>query len=322
MRDVFQTMKDNGKEFRNLCRMKTHYKHIQSSARLFAMNVAMFAIVLSVLSLSPVSGQTTNRPRSGGTALYESGAASGIVEKVRSGSQGVIAELLVKSGDAVKKGQILAHTELDSTKYQLDLAQHTFESKASVDAARDQAEAWTATRAETELGVRQHKVDRTHLDWALAMEKMYRAVYDQQLELKDSQQIQYAYWKDQYEKRFFRAPVDGVISDVLVDIGKPVNTGTHAFTIRNDGGYTLPVPAPALLADAAATQGSVPVRAADGKTVTRATVDGVTDDPLKTGWKIIRLLIQTSDFPASIRAKLNGMKFDVLLPQVAQQTVR
>jgi len=315
-------MKDSEWKTRNVGRMKTHYKHIQFSLRLLEMNVAMVAIVLTFLFQNQVTGQTPYRTQQGDMALYESGAASGIVEKVRSGAQGVIVDVLVKPGDSVKKGQILAHTELDSTKYQLDLAQHAFESKASVDAARDQAEAWTATRAETEVDVRQHKVDRTHLDWALAMEKMYHAVYDQQMETKDTQQIQYAYWKDQYEKRFFRAPVDGVISEVLVDIGKPVNIGTHAFTIRNDGGYALPVPAPALLADAAASRGSVPVRAADGKTVTRATVDGVSDDPVKAGWKIIRLLIQTSDFPATIRAKLDGMKFDVLLPSVVQQTGR
>ena len=315
-------MKDSSRGIRNKGRMKTPYKHIKSSVQLPEMNVAMVAIVLSFLFQNPVSGQTSYRTHPGSTALYESGAASSIVEKVRSGAQGVIVDVLVKPGDAVKKGQILAHTELDATKLQLDLAQHAYESKASVDAARDQAEAWTATREETESAVRQHKVERAHLDWALAMEKMYHAVYDQQMESKDAQQIQYAYWKDQYEKRFFRAPVDGVISEVLVEIGKQVNIGTHAFTIRNDGGFSLPVPAPAQLADAAATQGSVPVRAADGKTVTRATVDGVSDDPVKAGWKIIRLLVQTSDFPATIRAKLDGMKFDVLLPQVAQQTIR
>jgi hypothetical protein len=55
----------------------------------------------------------------------------------------------------------------------------------------------------------------------------------------------------------------------------------------------------------------------DGKSVSSAKVDGVTDDPKTTGGKILRLLVHASDFPSLIRAKLKGMKFDVLLPEVA-----
>ena len=34
-----------------------------------------------------------------------------------------------------------------------------------------------------------------------------------------------------YEKRFFRAPVDGIVTEVLVEVGKPVTIATHVFTI-------------------------------------------------------------------------------------------
>ncbi len=290
--------------------------------RLFEMRITRVAFVLLVMCQGLACGQTPYRTQPGGMALYVSSAATGIVEKVRTGAPGVLVEILVKPGDLVRKGQILAHTDLDATKYQMDLAQHAAESKSTVDAARDQAEAWTATREETETAVRQHKAARSRLDWALAMEKMYRATYAAQVESKDAQQIQYGYWKEQYEKRFLRAPVDGVVSEILVEIGKPVNIATQVFTIRNDNSYAIPVQAPALLADAAVSHGTVPVRAADGKSVTRASVDSVTDDPLKAGWKIIRLFIQASDFPAGIRSKIAGMKFEVLLPQVAKQDAR
>ena len=44
-----------------------------------------------------------------------------------------------------------------------------------------------------------------------------------------------------YEKRFFRAPVDGIVTEVLVEVGKPVTIATHVFTIRNDDTFNIPV---------------------------------------------------------------------------------
>lgn len=249
--------------------------------------------------------------------LCESAGASRVVEKVRSQVQGVMMETYVKVGDAVKKGQLLGHAELDATKLQLDLAQHTMDAKANVESARNQAEAWAVTREETEDAVRRRKAEKSRLDWATAMEGMYRGTYEAQVEAEGLQRIQYEYWKQQYEKRFFRSPVDGVVSEVLIEVGKPLNFATHLFTIRNEDTFSIPVTVPAALADAAASQKDLPVRTADGKSVSQAQVDGVADDPRQAGSKIIRLLVHATDFPAAIRTKLMGMKFNVLLPQVA-----
>jgi hypothetical protein len=60
------------------------------------------------------------------------------------------------------------------------------------------------------------------------------------------------------------------------------------------------------------------VRASDGKSVARALVDSVIDDPRETGGKIVRLLIKAADFPVAMRPKLKGMKFEVLLPELAE----
>lgn len=266
--------------------------------------------------------QAPYQTKSGEMMLFQSAGASRVVEKVRSNTQGVMFAVFVKPGEPVRKGQLLGHTELDPTKLQLDLAQHTLNSKANVESAKSQAEAWTVTREETEEAVRRRKMDETRLDWAMAMEKMYQANYEVQLDAENLQQIQYGYWKEQYEKRFFRAPVDGVISEVVVDVGKPVNYATHVFTISNETTYALPVTVPADIAAAATSDETLPVRTADGKSVSRATVDRITDDPKSEGNKIIRLLIKAADFPASTRAKLMGMKFDVLLPQVAHNATR
>ena len=226
-------------------------------------------------------------------------------------------ETYVKVGDSIKKGQILGNTDLDATKLQLDLARHALEAKANVDSAKGQATAWSVAREETEEAVRKRKMEESRLEWAIAMEAMHRGNYDAQLEVEKLQAIQYEYWKDQYEKRFFRASVDGVVSEVLVELGKPVSIATHVFTIRNDDLLSIPVTVPAELADAASSHKTLPVRTADGKAVSHALVSSVTDDPRQTGSKILKLLVRASDFPTSIRAKLSGMKFGVLLPAVA-----
>ena len=223
----------------------------------------------------------------------------------------------MKVGDPVHKGDILGHTELDSTKLQLDLAKRALDAKANVDAAEGQAEAWTVTREETEEQVGRRKAEKTRLEWALAMEKMYRANYEVQLENENVQQVQYDYWKGQYEKRFFKAPVDGVVSEVVVEVGKNVNFATHVFTISNDSAFAVPVIVPAPLAAVVSPNDKLPVRSADGKSVNHARVDSVIDNPRSTGEKIIKLLIDAADFPATTRANLKGMKFDVLLPQTA-----
>lgn len=282
----------------------------------------MAAILLGCALISAANSQIPYPTQSGEMVLFESAGASRVVEKVRSGVQGVMATVVVKVGDTVKKGQVLGHTELDATKLQLDLARHTMESKANVESARSQAEAWTVAREETEDAVRRRKMEESRLEWALSMEKMYRANYELQLDAESAQTIQYDYWKEQYEKRFFRAPVDGVVSEVLVDVGKPVNFATHVFTISNESTYALPLSVPAEIAGAAVPNETLPVRSADGKSVTRALVDSVIDDPREAGRKIVKLLVKAADFPIATRAKLKGMKFDVLLPEVAQETGR
>jgi multidrug efflux pump subunit AcrA (membrane-fusion protein) len=129
--------------------------------------------------------------------------------------------------------------------------------------------------------------------------------------------IQHDYWKSQYDKRFLRAPVDGVVTEVLADVGRKVDLGAHVFTVSNENVYSIPVVVPAMLAVGTAPSQSLPVRASDGKSVTKAMVDSVIDDPRGAGKKIIRLLVKAADFPATIRPKLMGMKFDVLLPELA-----
>ena len=281
-----------------------------------------FPLTLALLAIACATPETARaqapfRTQAGEMMMFQSAGAARVVEKVRSETQGVMVEISVKPGDPVIKGQILGHLELDAVKLQLDLARHAMESKGSVEAARNQAEAWTVAREETAEAVRKRELNESRLQWATAMEKMYQSNYETQLETEKTQAIQYEYCQQQYDKHFLRAPVDGIVSEVVVEPGKSVTFATHVFTISNDDDFIIPVSVPAALAEAAVTKSSVPVRSSDGKSVSHARVDGVTDDPRTTGGKILRLLVHAADFPALVRAKLKGMKFDVLLPEVA-----
>jgi biotin carboxyl carrier protein len=285
-------------------------------------NQAIAIIVLGYAILGQGEAQIPYQTQAGEMMLFESAGAVRVVEKVRAASQGMMVEVFVKVGDPVRKGQILGHTELESTKLQLDLARQAMDSKANVDAAQSLADAWTVTREETQEAVRKRKSEESRLAWAIAMEKMYQAQYEAQLDAENTQRIQYEHWKCQYENRFFRAPVDGIVSEVLVEVGKPVNLASHVFTVSNENTYALPVTMPSQLASAAVLNETLHVRSADGKSVSAARIDSVTDDPRSAGRKIVRLLVRVADLSAVTRANLMGMKFDVLLPQIAQENRR
>ncbi len=255
--------------------------------------------------------------------IVESGTAARVSEKVRAGAAGVIVEISVRVGDKVKKGQVLGHTELPATKYQLDLARQALEDNTALNSAQGHAQAWEATRAETEEALRKRRVEKPRLDWATGMEQFHRGNYDAQVERKKVQRIQYEYWQEQYEARFFRAPVDGVVTQILHDLGKSVPVATHVFTISDDQSYLVPVTVPEEYAASAATNSTLPIRVSNGSHVARGLVNSIANDPKAPGKKIITLLVNEKDFPTAPRGDLSGSKFDVLLPQadsVVQET--
>jgi len=303
--------------------MKTTTHRFHSGRRLSGFRVVLAAIAVFVC-ISPVALEAQSilyKSRLGEKVIVESGGASQVAEKVRSAAPGTLMEVLVKVGDTVKKGQVLAHTELAATKYQLDMARVALENNATINAMQGQADAWTVTREETEEALRKRQVEKSRVEWAAGMEKFFRGSYEAQLEQKKVQRIQYEYWKEQYEAHFFRASVDGVVSEVLLDVGMPVGLATHVFTVGNEESYMIPVSVPAELASEVAPDGTLPVRASNGKHVGRGLVDSIMDDPKSPGKKIIKLLLNEREFPTETRDNFSGMKFDVLLPQneLAQQ---
>lgn len=297
--------------------MQTTNPHSFSGWRLSRVSLALAAIAFSsCLFSSHAVAQVSQRSK----VIVESGAASQVSEKVRAAAPGFLMAVLVKTGDTVKKGQVLGHMEIAPTKYQLDLARQTMENKASLRAFKALAEAWTATREETEEAVRRRSASDARLQWASNMERYHQGNYEAQLELKKIQRLNYEYWQQQYEARFFKAPVDGVVTDVLLDIGKKIECGTHVFSVGNEESYIVPVELPAALAATVSAGSGLPVRSVNGGDVARGLVQDILDNPGKAGGKIIRLLLRRSDFSPDGSSDLAGTKFDVLLPQAGKST--
>lgn len=279
------------------------------------LNVIQLVLAVVFITLPALQAQNAYRKSIDDKLIVESGQASQVAEKIRAESPGTLMALFVKVGDPVKKGQLLGHTELAATKLQYDLAKQAYENSANLDGMLGQADAWTATREETEAAVRKREASKTRLDWATGMEKFFRSSYDAQLEQKKVQKIQYDHWKEQYESRFFRAPADGYVTEVLVEIGKQVTLGMHVFTVENKKTYMVPVSVAADVADGIVPNETLPIRVAKGKHVTRGLVDSVKDDPGAPGRKIIRLLVDEMDVPYENTKENSELRFDVLLPK-------
>ncbi len=277
--------------------------------------ILLAACAAGFLFAGNASGEAPILPTADALLRFESGAAVRVVEKVRASRPGTVIEIYAKVGDTVKKGQVLGHTELDAVKLSRDIAQATMEAQGNVDEKFWLQKAWTIQREEAEEAVKRRQVPKTRLDWAISMEKMYEAQYRTQLETEDIQKIQYEYFTQEYEARFFRAPVEGVVSEFLVAVGQGVNFATHVATIKNDKQFSVPVTLPVSLADSAMRAGTLLVRSPNGRAMIRAVVDSMIDDPAAPGErKIAKLLINEADLPSIPGQKTEGVKFDVFVP--------
>jgi multidrug efflux pump subunit AcrA (membrane-fusion protein) len=298
--------------------MKTNHQRILDRNPLPGFQVVGLSALITIgLLSSPARALEIPDTKPADKVIVESGEATPVTEKVRSAAPGTLVAILVKPGDAVKKDQVLGHTELAATKYQLDLARHALENIAPLSAAEGQSDAWRATREETEEAVRKRKVEKSRLDWAVGMEKFHRGNYEAQLEQKKIQRIQYEYWQEQYEARFLRAPVDGVVTEVLLEPGKTIGYATHVFTVSNEQSYVVPVSVPAKFVRWILANSMLPIRSTHSQLVTRGRVDSIVDDPASPDKKIIRLLVSETDLPSGVDSNPTGMTFDVLLPQNA-----
>jgi RND family efflux transporter MFP subunit len=151
---------------------------------------------------------------SGGSRIrsFSGVAKAGVESKLSFRVAGVIEKLPVKVGDRVKAGQIIA--ELDPTDYELRVA----EAEAALQQARAQARNAAANFDRISALWENRNVSLNDLDAARAAHESARAA------LKSAEkQLEQARLQHEYTK--LKAPVDGAIADLMVEINENVKVG-------------------------------------------------------------------------------------------------
>lgn len=274
-----------------------------------------FCVVAGILSLAVPTDATelqTNQPAA--LTRVQSGAAEPVVEVIRAKRAGTLVALLVKPGDVVSKDQVLGHIELDAAKLSVDTARANLEATGTLDQMFWQYQALSVTRGEMEEAVRKRTAPKSRLQYALHMEKWAKAQFQAQQDLKKVQKINFEHYQNEYESRFFRAPIEGVVTEVKVAVGQAVGIGAVVFTVSNESRLSLPAALPVPAAVAAPQAGQVSLRAQPGPPTTiRTQVAGLGAPPSMPGVKnILHLRVNKSAVPVGVASK--ALKFEVLVP--------
>ena len=139
---------------------------------------------------------------------------------------GIIGQTFVEEGSAVRKGDPLVQLDVDLQQALLAIAEAGKEARGRVDAS--QAEVALRTQMLSALEdlrstghARQEELERARADLAIAQGQLTAAREQQQLK-----QLEYERIRVQIERRTIRAPLDGVVTQVLKHAGE--------FTAPND----------------------------------------------------------------------------------------
>ena len=202
------------------------------------------SIVMTIVCVA-VPSRGEERAPNNTVALAGSGSAvaAQVVEVVRAMRAGTMVELLVKPGDVVRKGQLLGNQEADQAKLNLDTARAALEAKGTLDQMFAQYQALTVSREEMEEAVHKRTAQKSRLRYAILMEDWARGQFEAQQDIKKVQKIYFDHYQNEYEARFFHAPVDGVIAEVKAVLGQAVGVGATVFTISCDSHRLSPVSA-------------------------------------------------------------------------------
>lgn len=193
---------------------------------------------------------------------------------------GTINEILVKSGDRVKKGQVLAQLDDDEQLILRDQAQVLLRS------AREKSESYKNLRSFSRLEV---------LDAQIAEETAQLALTNAELALK---------------RRSVVAPIDGIVGIVAINIGDNVTTTSNVVTIDNRSELLVDFWAPERFA--VQVKNGMPVEATSisrpGQTF-KGSVDAI-DNRVESASRTIRIRAKIPNGDDQLRA---GMSFGVTM---------
>lgn len=188
----------------------------------------------AALQSAGVSGTSSGIPRAASRrtdALDEPPAELNIIEPYRTinvaaEEVGTIQEILVREGDVVKQGQILARLNSTVLFAQLAIAEQNSQAQGRLEASlaelRLREHRFSQLRSlRTDGAARQEEVDRAESEVAIAQANVRTA-----REELESRRLECERIKAQIDSRSVKAPIDGVVVKMLKDVGEFVAPNT------------------------------------------------------------------------------------------------
>lgn len=144
------------------------------------------------------------------------------VLEIGSAADGIIEEVFVSRGDAVRKGDLIAMLESEAEKASLIYARERAEDMGPVEIARARVELLKASAERaTEMGKRNvladSQVEQAQTEYEVARLEQRRAEIDQELARLDLQRVE-----AQLDRRAIRSPIDGIVTTRMMGPGEYV----------------------------------------------------------------------------------------------------
>lgn len=232
------------------------------------------------------------------------------VQAIRSLAPGTITKIYARPGQLVKAGEILAELDYDQQLYQRNTAKAQMDSEGGMQSAEGQLSQRKAELEEARDLLKKRVIAEYRVASAEAWVRWAEGQLKSIREQKEQQKLAYEYWATEYEKRFIRAPLDGVITELKVSEGQGIGIAAHVFTQNNPSAMQLSTSVVAAQMGNVNVNDKLLVRPPGGGKLMQAVVQEVIDDPADPTKKIVRLLVGNR---ASGEAYKTG-QFDVFLP--------
>lgn len=229
---------------------------------------------------------------------------------VRSLAPGTVTKIYARPGQQVKYGEIISELDYDQQLYQRNTSKAQAEAEGGMQSAEGQLAQRKADLEEMKELLRRRQVAEYRVvsaeAWVQWAEGQLKAIREQ----KEQQKLTYEYWSNEYEKRFIRSPLDGVVAEVKVTEGQGIGVAAHVYTITNTNATQLNATMTAAQLGNTSVKDRVLVRQPGGQKMVPAVVQEIVEDPADKTKKIVRLLFDNRLAGEPIKPG----QFDIFLP--------
>ncbi len=160
--------------------------------------------------------------------------------KIRASTTGEIEKIMFKKGERVKKGDLIIKLKNDEQFARLKLAEANLKAgiaqlkqtklrSSNIQKSLERAEKLFSEKIVSESNLDQTKTESQVMQEALNISEANILQLESQMRIA----------KSLYENTFIRAPFDGIISDLYVEIGEYLVPGTPVYDLFKDDNYYL-----------------------------------------------------------------------------------